>query len=204
MIYSTSKRITTTGFTLVEILIVVAITGTLAAISIAQINNRILQPDVTVDTSGLHLISTLSLARSYAFSGHICCGQTVPPTGYGVYIPLESATDNTSYLLYADYDGDLQYTTGGVDEVLETRYLESQVVFTSCYDASISIVPEPNNYCDISFVVDPDTNTHRLHGAANSLGSGWIDNYITIGIESIDDSTYNDDITIYGQTFVVL
>lgn len=204
MISSTSNHTALRGFTLVEILIVVAITATLAAISIAQINNRILAPDATVDTSGLNLISTISLARSYAFSGHICCGQTAPPTGYGIYIPLESSITNTTYFLYADYDGDLQYTPSGTDEIIETRYLEQQVRFTSCYDATISIVPEPNNYCDIAFLVDPDSGKYRLHGAANSLGSGWIDNYITIGIESIKDSAYTDDITIYGTTFVVL
>lgn len=204
MTFSTSNAKKSSGFTLIEILIVVAITAILAGISISQISKRIQAPDVAIDTSSLGLISTFSLARMYTFTGHLCCGQPSLPSGYGILIPLDTTTLNNVYYLYADFDGDLQYTTGGTDEILETRYLEEQVIFTDCSGASGSITPGVNNYCDIGFMIDPDTNGFRLHGAAGSLGAGWIDDYITVGTESSVDATFDDDITIYGNTFVVL
>ncbi len=201
---SISKSNKSAGFTLVEILIVVAITGILAGISISQISKRIQSPRVAIDTSNLTLISTFSLARMYSFTGHLCCGQTTLPSGYGVYIPLDTTSVNNVYYVYADFDGDLQYITGGSDVILETRYLEDKVIFTDCTGSAVSITPDVNNYCDIGFMIDPDSGEFRLHGAAGTLGSGWIDDYIMVGTESTVDATYNDDITIYGTTFVVL
>lgn len=191
------------GFTLIEILTVIAIVAIMAGITLTQISREVLSSDVLVTTGRQSIISSLSLARNYSFTGHICCGETTRPNGYGLYIPLSDAEINEVYYLYADYDADLQYTIGSNDEILSTNYLPDNVIFASCSTATISIVPAPNNYCDINFALDPDAGDYRLHAASDSLGSGWVEEDLSVTIDHPDISTTDPEVTIYFRTFVV-
>jgi len=108
------KCLQASGFTLVEMIVVVGIIGILSTVVVLQFTGT--NRNFSLQNAQSFLRSDLRRVMTYASTGKTCCTDQAVPEGYGLLI----TPGNTTYELYADVDGDHMYTSGGVDQILET------------------------------------------------------------------------------------
>ncbi|MDP3970364.1 MAG: prepilin-type N-terminal cleavage/methylation domain-containing protein [bacterium] len=134
------------GYSLVELIAVMAVMVILFTVTSLQIGKS--NPNGTVHDDGNSLKSTITLARTYARTGHHCCGDILPPA-YGVRFKMDGPPDST-YFLYADLDGDNVFSPA--DEILIKRALSENVDFYECTDGVTTYTALGK--CDIAFLTD--------------------------------------------------
>lgn len=103
----------TRGFTLVEMIIVVGVIGVLAMIIVLQFNGT--NKNFSLQNAESLVRSDIRRMMTYATTGKTCCAGDATPTGYGFI----ATPGSTTYQVYADVDGDKQYTASSTDEILE-------------------------------------------------------------------------------------
>ncbi len=111
------------GFTLVELLVVSGMIIILTTFVLASY--RMGEREFSLNRAVHQVSQDIRVAQEKTMSGMECqeCGGGVPP-GYGIYF-RDTSPNNTSYILYADENGDEIYTAG---EEIETIELEKGVV----------------------------------------------------------------------------
>ncbi len=190
------------GFTLIEILAVVAVIGILAVASATMMRQSIFFDEDGLTRSSLDaLMSNAKLARTYATTGHICCGQTLAPNGYGIHVDMDSVGTKNTYYLYAEFDGDYQYTTGTDDEILATGILEEGVEFTTCWADGGTITVAPGEYCDMLVSTGPGLS--NLYIGTSTYPSEVYSGEFGIVMQHVDDPTTTATMITYGQTLLI-
>ncbi|MBI2415651.1 MAG: prepilin-type N-terminal cleavage/methylation domain-containing protein [Candidatus Kerfeldbacteria bacterium] len=186
------------GFTIVEVLVTAAIIAILATITSLQTGRR--DPGGYVHESKELLRSTTELARTYAMTGHLCCNNSYPPDGYGVFWTMDGAPDQ-SYMLYADLDNNQRYDSDGVDQVITNHSLDDVVNFTSCSDGATTITPNasPPNTCDIHFSFGQENQAYHVYW--NGIGTGIATLEATVQHQSA--TTETDTMTVFTKTFLI-
>lgn len=123
------------GFTLVEVIIVVAIIGLVAAATIVAIRKG--NNDANLRFAAQNLVSVYEQARTMTLSGKVPANETKPPVGgYGVVI-----FSDYTFLLFADHNDNISYDASE-DQVVETVTLPTQIKFASLGDTVIFNPPD--------------------------------------------------------------
>lgn len=128
------------GFTLIELLVVLGIIIFLS--SIVFINYRGAGKDLSLQRSAHKLTQDIRKAGELAMSAREFQGQ-VPKGGYGIHLKFPSET--TSYILYADKNGNEKFDSEMTDGLVETIFFEEGVFIQSISDNNLSINFKPPN-----------------------------------------------------------
>lgn len=95
------------GFTILEMIIVVAVVGILSAITMAQFFS--VKSDTNIDQARRIIGSDINTVATWSQTGKTCCTDNTTPNGYGI---IFSVSDD-SYTIYADQDGSNEFSGSG-------------------------------------------------------------------------------------------
>jgi len=149
------------GFTLIEVLVIIAIIVILSGV--VFINYRSSEKTLALQRAANKLAQDIRRVQEMAIAAQVCCGGTVPPGGYGIYL---GNVNDTSYILYADKNNSGDYSPAG-NERIETINLEQGVKISLLNPSSPSInfkPPDPTitltggGPVEITLVLESDTS----------------------------------------------
>ena len=175
------------GFTLVELIATFAIIVVIALGVFIQF--RQLSPTQSLENAADVTRSVLLDARTRAMAGLTCCATSTTPVGYGMYLELNGAPDNT-LVLFAETDGDYLYTAA--DTTLSTTILDDAISVLSCEDETTVTT---SGSCTVVFQSDGLSGLY--YNGTLATGKGIIYTFIE------PDSTSMRLITLYPATYVI-
>lgn len=157
-----AKKRNKTGFTLIEVIIVIAIIGIMTAISIVSLRGG--KTSNNLETSRREVASIIKLAQSYALQGKITGGNT--PCGFGVRF-----TDSNSYELFYIVPGSGSCSDKNSSSASRRCSGNSDCHSLENYDLKSDIAVNDYSDKDIYFIV-PHASVYNSSGASfggNSL-----------------------------------